>query len=212
MQFSAVIFDLDGLLLDTERVAIDAGVLALAQMGHAVGPDFLTSLIGFDHDEGLVRLSRHIGVPLDSATLHHAWDAAMEEHDDVPVKPGALQLLDRLQVLRLPFGVATNSRRASAHSKLDRSALVGRITTLTSYEDVARGKPAPDVYLETARKLGCPPERALAFEDSDVGAAAARAAGMTVIQVPDLLAPTGDVPHHVADDLIAGAIWAGLID
>jgi HAD superfamily hydrolase (TIGR01509 family) len=210
--FAAVIFDLDGLLLDTERVSIDAGVAAVADLGHVVTPGFMMTLVGIDNRAGIVRLNAHLGTDMDADLLDLAW----QRHSDrimsagVALRPGADILLARLSAAGMPHAVATNSRTRRAEEKLANSALAGRIATVVGYDLVPAGKPAPDVYLEAARRLGVDPAACLAFEDSDPGVAAALAAGMTVVQVPDLLPATGGRAHHLAATLLDGAAWAGL--
>ena len=111
----------------------------------------------------------------------------------------------------LPCAVATSSRRASALRKLDLTGLAPHFATVVTFDCIASPKPAPDPYLEAARRLGIAPGRCIAFEDSDPGAAAAHAAGMTVVQVPDMAETTGPHAHHLAASLIEGARMAGLI-
>lgn len=212
-QVAAVIFDLDGTLLDTEAAGLEAGIEALAELGHTVDAATMRGLIGLDSPTALARLSTHLGVVLEQEHTMSHWRAAMERRcrSGVPVMAGVAELLDRIDSLGLPRGVATNSRTQGAISKLEASSLAGRFEVVIGFEQVARGKPAPDVFLEAARRLSVAPARCLVFEDSDVGTRGALAAGMTVVQVPDQLASHALQAHFTAGSLLEGARWAGLM-
>lgn len=205
--YDAYIFDLDGLLIDTESIAMDAGLEVLGAMGHAVGRDFMLSLIGIDEAEGHRRLVAHLGRDVDFAALGAAWSNAVQRRQakGIPVKAGAAQLLDALVLQNRPRAVATNSRTANAERKLDMAGLRDRVEIVVGFDAVPRPKPAPDVYVEAARRLGAQPARCVAFEDSDTGVAAAIAAGMTVIQIPDLVLPGNGDAHHRAVTLTEAA-------
>jgi len=210
--YDAVIFDLDGTLIDTEALAIPAGVEALAELGHAVSEDFLHTLVGIDDATGVQRLSAHLGIPLERETVNAAWDTAMARRmsGGIPLKPGAADILDLVDGLGLPKAIATSSRHPQAYIKLDHAGLTARFTHVVTFDCVTAPKPAPDPYLRAADLLGAAPARCLAFEDSDTGARSAQAAGMKVIQVPDLLPASGGHAHYIARDLADGAAWAGL--
>jgi HAD superfamily hydrolase (TIGR01509 family) len=213
MRYQGVIFDLDGLLLDTERLAVASGIEALADLGHpGVEERLMRSLIGLDLPAAIARLRGELGATLDAEVLRRRWDDAMDRMllTGVPTRPGAAALIDWLAGRGVPFAVATNSRTARACHKLDHSELAGRVGTVVGFDLVVAGKPAPDVYLEAARRLGIRPDLALAFEDSDTGAAAALAAGMTVVQVPDLVESRTRRAHYTARSLAEGARLAGL--
>lgn len=110
----------------------------------------------------------------------------------------------------LPCAVATNSATATALGKLESAGIARHFAHVVGYDAVARPKPAPDVFAEAARRLGAAPGRCIAFEDSDTGVAAALAAGMHVVQVPDLQASGRAGAHHLAPSLVDGARRAGL--
>ena len=110
--------------------------------------------------------------------------------EGVPIKPGVVELLDFLASRDLPRAVASSAQRATIENHLGKAGLLPRFTTYAGRDDVALPKPAPDVYLEAARRLGIRPERCVAFEDSSIGLAAAHAAGMKAFIVPDILRPT----------------------
>lgn len=209
MMFDAVIFDLDGTLVDTERLIHAAGIEAFAELGVAVDPAFLHGLIGKDDVTG-AGLIRAAFPDMDVRAFDAAWVAGVDRRmtEGLPLKSGALELLG---LIGHPRAIATSSSRRQADRKLNRSGLAAHFAHVIVLEDVARAKPAPDPYLLAAARLGVPPGRCVAFEDSETGAASARAAGMTVVQIPDMLPASGLHADLVAPDLLSGARGIGLI-
>jgi HAD superfamily hydrolase (TIGR01509 family) len=206
--FDAVLFDLDGTLIDTESVSIRTGLEVLAAMGHPVDPMLLHSMIGKDNvtsdrilQERMPDLDiRHFGIVWRQA-FHDAID------QELVLKPAADHVL---ATIRLPLGLVTSSSRPGAESKIAMAGWSGRFSVVVSCDDVRRTKPEPEPYLQAAKALGTDPSRCLVFEDSEVGAEAAFRAGCTVVQVPDILPATGRWAHHVAENLLVGARMAGL--
>lgn len=212
--FDGVIFDLDGTLIDSESVTIAAGTLAFAVHGYQLPPAIFHSLIGVDEPTGARMLHAALGPGLPLPAIEADWRRATRAHyakTGVPLRPMVLELLDALAIRRLPLAVATSSSRAGAEWKLERAGLRAHFTTVVTRDCVQRPKPAPDPFLIAARRLGLPPSRCIAFEDSETGAAAAMAAGMTVVQVPDVLPTDGRNATLVAPDLMSGARAAGLV-
>jgi beta-phosphoglucomutase-like phosphatase (HAD superfamily) len=210
--YDAVVFDLDGTLIDTETLCNAAGVAACAEMGMPVDLAFFESLAGI-HDEDRVRLiSAHIGRAVPQLPFFANWDrhVAVRMQDGI-LKPGATDLLARIAVLGMPMALATSSRGEPARAKLARAGLARWFPVVITFDDVTRGKPAPDPYLLACARLGVTPSRALAFEDSEPGATAAHVAGLTVVQVPDIHPTDGRHAHFVAATLLVGAKAAGLI-
>ncbi|MCX7645365.1 MAG: HAD family phosphatase [Rhodobacteraceae bacterium] len=211
MPFDAAIFDLDGTLVDTERLVLEAGMEAFAALGHEPDVAFLVSLIGIAEAEARDRMHNRFAGRIDLDRLDRAWEAASRRRydDGIPLKPGVPELLAGLGAL--PRAVATNSHTASARRKLAATGIAAHFAHVVGFDAVARPKPAPDVFLEAARRLGARPSGCIAFEDSAAGVAAALAAGMTVVHVPDLHGAAVEGAHFRADSLIEGARMAGLL-
>lgn len=203
----AVVFDMDGLMLDTER--LDRWAWQTVASRHGLHfPDALhATLIGRRSAETEAELKSHFGAAIDYASVRGEVSALWREHvagSGVPLKPGLIELLDTLDALGIPKAVATSTVRTSALLSL--GALRARLDAAVYGDEVARGKPAPDIYVRAAEVLGVAPGACIALEDSLPGVASAHAAGMTVVMVPDLVAPTPSVPH-VCDSLVTFARW-----
>ena len=208
--YDALFFDLDGTLIDTESLAITAGLAAFAGAGVPVTEGFLHSLIGTDEPTAATRIRLH-RPDADLVEVNSRWSAGFKALVDLglTLKPGVRDLLDQLS--HLPRALVTSSGRISAHHKLGLVGLGSDFAAVVTLEDVTRAKPAPDPYLLAAERLGVAPARCLVFEDSEPGAEAAHRAGCTVVQIPDVVAASGRWAHHIAPDLLSGARLAGLL-
>lgn len=208
--YDAILFDLDGTLIDSESLAVASGLAAFAEAGFPVDLAFMHRLVGVS-GPGSVRIitERHPGLELAllDALWHERFSAAVQA--GLTLKPGVAELLGH--ALHLPRGLVTSSRRADAHAKLGKVGLAASFAHVVTLEDVSDPKPAPEPYLLAARLLGVAPARCLVFEDSEAGSEAAHRAGCVVVQVPDVVPSQGRWAHHLADDLISGARAAGLI-
>ncbi|MDO9524232.1 MAG: HAD family phosphatase [Gemmobacter sp.] len=211
--FDAVVFDLDGTLLDTESIAMAAGMQVFADFGHPIELAFLHGLIGKDEVTGSALMAARLGPDFPLTDLRRVWRSTVQTRfgDGIPLRPGVLDLLSALDDLGMPRAIATSSRRDSALWKLERAGLGTRFETVVGLGCIQNPKPAPDPFLLAAKLLDVAPARCLAFEDSDTGAASALAAGMVVVQVPDVLQTEGHNATHVAVDLMSGARAAGLL-
>lgn len=205
----AILFDLDGTLIDTESVAMTAGRAAFADLGHDVEDDFLHQLVGVDQPTSRKFIQSYLP-QLDVKALAAAWDQRFDAAilENLPLKTGARALL---AAAKIPLAIVTSSGRSAAHHKLRLAQIDHHFRAVITVDDVTRPKPAPDPYLMAAAQLGYPPERCLAFEDSETGAEAAHRAGCIVVQVPDLVPTQGRWAHHIALDLMAGARHYGVI-
>lgn len=214
MAFAAVIFDLDGTLVDTESVALRGGMAAVAALGYAGDAALFHSLVGVDDVTGAAVLRARFGADFPVDRIGALWDAECDRlmaAEGLPVKPGALAILDRLKAMGRPYAIATSGRRARSRAKLALAGLAGRFDRMVTFDDVTHPKPHPEPYLRAAALLGVAAPDCLVFEDSDPGAEAARRAGCTVVQVPDLVSGHGRFAHHIAPDILTGAALAGLI-
>jgi HAD superfamily hydrolase (TIGR01509 family) len=191
----AVLFDMDGLLIDTEAVYIEAYHAAARTVGVEMPLELCHSMIGVPSRECETMIQDHFGpaFSVDRFQGHFNDHAHRLLDSHVPVKPGAAEILDYLTGRGLPLAIATSSRATTVQRHLGRAGLLDHFTAIATRYDVERAKPHPDVYLEAARRLGVTPERCIAFEDSNVGLTAAHAAGTMAIMVPDIVPPTPEV-------------------
>ena len=186
----AVVFDMDGLMLDSERAINECMARAASDLGHELPASLWLQMIG--GGDGLCRrlLTERIGANATVELLARA-EAMYDVVADAGIdhRPGIVDLLDWLVARGIPRAVATSTRRPLAMRKLAAAGLLPYFDAVATSSDVAAPKPAPDVYLLAASKLGVAPARCLVLEDSPTGVRAALAAGMTPVQVPDMLVP-----------------------
>jgi HAD superfamily hydrolase (TIGR01509 family) len=187
---------MDGTLLDTERVAQQAFFTACDELGVAPRRDLLKRCVGAAEPIARQVLKDGYGPGLDCERFFQAWNRnfnSLSRLMPAPLKEGAIALLDAVAQLGLPMAIATSSGTSDAIEKLQQAGLLGRFRTVIGADQVHRPKPDPEVYLKAAAFLGVDPRACLALEDSEYGVRAAHAAGMTVIQVPDLTEPSADL-------------------
>lgn len=204
----AVLFDMDGLLLDTESLYLQAMQAAARSLDREMPLAFCHSMIGVPGRECDVMIQDFYGPGFSIVELRGHYSAIIKQllETSIPVKAGVAELLDFLDAHGLPAAVATSSRRVTAAHHLGRAGLLERFKAVATIDDVERAKPHPDIYLEAARRLGVAPEHCIAFEDSSIGLTAAHAAGTMAIMVPDILQPlpaTRGKCIAVVDDLHA---------
>lgn len=195
-RLSAVILDMDGLMLDVERVARVAWKLAMRDRGYEIGDDVYMRLVGRTIRQAEEILKEAFGDDLPFEDIRRRKRRYIDKHVDrygISIKPGLSDLLDFLEQVGVPTAVATSSGRESVDRKLAAVGLTGRFDVVVCGDDVERGKPAPDIFLTAADRLRAQPERCLVLEDSEAGVRAAHAAGMVAVMVPDIQPPSEEV-------------------
>ena len=202
-----VLFDMDGLLLDSERLARDAFVRACEDHGYAADLVTYQQCIGSTYDKTRELIMAAYGEDFPYEAIDERWSHhyhARLAKGPVPVKDGALALLTHLRVREVPMALVTSTRRATAEEKLEATGLIRFFSSLICGGETERGKPDPDPYLAGAARLELEPSRCWAVEDSANGVRAAVSAGCTVFQVPDLVAPTAELErlgHQIVESL-----------
>lgn len=191
----AVVFDMDGLLFDSERLYAETILTAAREVGCPMSHDVFLQLVGRSRDTNHRFLIEHYGADYPLEALIAAWGRHFQAlaASDLRLKPGALALLDLLDELGLPRAIATSSTHAAVRRNLERHRLVDRFHRVVAHGDYATGKPSPDPFLAAAERLGVAPASCLALEDSHNGVRSASAAGMMTIMVPDLIPPTDTI-------------------
>ncbi|MGF7161977.1 beta-phosphoglucomutase-like phosphatase (HAD superfamily) [Rhodoligotrophos appendicifer] len=192
----ALIFDMDGLLLDTEGVYKRSWTVAAAGLGYDLTDTLYLSLIGItiaDCEKCLVE-SFGQDFPLEQFRA----DARSRYEDivlaeGIPLKPGVCTLLDWAAVLDLPCGIGTSTVTEEARHRLKHHGILDHFAAVIGGDQVIHGKPDPEIYLKVAQALKQEPEHCLVFEDAHSGVRAARAAGMSVALIPDLLPSTEEI-------------------
>lgn len=192
----AVIFDMDGTLVDSEGVSRRAWSLAADELGVDLPDAFIDTLMGRNSRACNSLVVEHLGG--NEALAQRVVDMHLElflklAETDLKLKPGAHEALEALRSVGLPLAVATSTARVRALPRLERFSLTSYFTSITCGNEVANGKPAPDIFIESARRIGVDPAACAVIEDSHNGVRSGHAAGAQVFMVPDLMAPTPEV-------------------
>lgn len=191
----AVVFDMDGLIFNTEAIYRDAIMAVAADGGHDIPLHFYLSTIGMSGEATRIAFKKQCGKEFDFDLF---WTTAEKQFYAMTklqlcLKAGAIELLDFLDDARLPRAIATSSRHEDVQHHLAARGLLDRFQTIVARGDYSRGKPDPDPFLKAAERLGIEPALCVALEDSYNGVRAASGAGMMIIMVPDLLPPTTEM-------------------
>lgn len=189
------IFDMDGLLLDTERVYQESWEVMAGQFGQSPEPAFPVAVSG-TCGEGMRELIRRYYPAVDPYAFQAGCIARVDQILDEqgpPVKPGARELLEYFHTQGIKTAVASSSGRKRILSNLRRVNLNNFFDAVVSGEEVVHGKPEPDIFLLAAEKIGCRPEMCYVFEDSVNGVRVGMAAGCITVMVPDLVPPPKDL-------------------
>lgn len=201
MPLEAVIFDFDGLIIDSEWLIYETAQAAFAAHGHELGIEAWATIIGTNDEttegwwESVCRAAGVTG--FDQAHFDEAYQAQPREgRDELPALPGVVDLIDELNRAAVPIGVASSSPISWLHRHLGRLELLDRFGAVIGADLVGgKGKPAPDVYLRACADVGADRSHSVAIEDSAHGVTAAKAAGMAVVAVPSQITRFNDFSH-----------------
>ena len=209
MTLQAVVFDFDGLIIDSEWVIFETARAAFEQHGHELTVEAWATIIGTNDrtdQEWWDTLCEASGISdFDQAMFDAAYEAQPRAgRDDLPALPGVAELIEALAAEGVALGVASSSSRSWLDRHLGRLGLIDRFGALVGADAVGGvGKPAPDVYLKACADLGAAPPRSVAIEDSAHGVTAAKAAGMAAVAVPSQITRFNDFTHA---DLVVASV------
>jgi HAD superfamily hydrolase (TIGR01509 family) len=182
----AVVFDLDGVIVQSEEVWDDVREQYVREHGGRYDVEAQRAMMGMSSTEWSHFIHEELGVSASPAEINADVVAMMAAHyrERLPLVAGAREAVQRMAAA-FPLGLASSSNRPLIDTVLELAGLSTLFRATVSSEEVAHGKPAPDVYVEVARRLGVPPDRCVAVEDSHNGIRSARAAGMRVVAIPN---------------------------
>ena len=210
----AVVFDLDGVLIDSEQVWDEARRELARELGRSWRPEATRAMMGMSSTEWSRYMHERLAVPLQPADISRKVVERLRAlyDQELPLMPGARAAVRRLAA-RWPLGLASSSNRELIDHALELAGLAKEFQVTISSDEVAAGKPRPDVYLEACRRLGAPPPGCVAVEDSGNGIRSARAAGMRVMAIPNRALPPEPEALAAADlvlDRLAGLTAAAV--
>jgi len=192
-EIRAVVFDMDGLMLDTEPIYKRAWQAAASELGCGLDDHFYATFVGRPNDDCEQLLLHRFGAQFPLAPFRlrwrELWDADATANG-IRTKPGLLELLTLLDTLKIPFAIATSSEAGETEFCLRAAGLDGRFPVRVTRDQITHGKPAPDIYLEAARRLQIDPAQCVALEDSEAGILSASRAGMVPLLIPDGATPS----------------------
>lgn len=196
MTITAVVFDMDGIIFDTERLSYEAFARASEEVGWVPSRDAFLASIGLPRASIPPKLTEILGTGFPATQVldrsYELLEEAVKRHGP-PVMDGTAEILDALADRGIPAVVATSTETDTARRYLATAALLERFVGVVGGDQVTHGKPAPDIFLRAADALAAPPTEVLVFEDSENGVRAGHAAGMRVVMVPDFIEPSGEL-------------------
>jgi len=209
--FSAAIFDMDGLLLDSERCLMNAWLAAALAHGRPLTEEDFLYTVGRNASESRDRLIHLLGSETEYRAVQRVvFDRLGPESERVfPLKPGAIAVLELLSKMRVPCAVASSTHTKEIRRRLAAVDVLHHFLAVAGSDEVSRGKPDPAVYELAARRIDAEPSACLVFEDSENGANAALRAGMAVVVIPDIRAPQISRALAVLPSLYAAVLHLG---
>ena len=193
-----IIFDMDGLMFDTEAIGFRAYEEVGKEWGLSTSFDIYETLIGVDKRDTCERYRQLYGADMDAELFYRQVGDRIQEimdREGIPMKPGLLPLLDAIEEADIPKIIASSTGQDGIRSYLKRCGLDERFKDTISSDQVKRGKPHPDIFLAACRKMGTEPEEALVLEDSPAGICAAHSGNIPVIAIPDLK----EIPEEIRE-------------
>lgn len=209
LPLEAVIFDMDGLMIDTERIAQRAWQIAGREGGFEIDDETYILAVGRTREDTKKIFLDKYGASFPFDNLYERKQQIMYELIDtegIPTKPGLFELYDLIDDLGIAKAVATSTARPTALKKLRIVNALDRFEVIVCGDEIKNGKPEPDIFLEAASRLDIAPEKCMVLEDSEAGVRAAHTAGMTPIMVPDMKQPSAEIADLAAH--VLPSLWA----
>ncbi len=192
-KYKAVIFDMDGLMFDTERITKKIWKEACKEIGLDISEEIFYKAIGLNKEDGRKILENELGSKFHYDKAKEIRDKLYFEYmekNGTPLKKGLLELIDFLEKNNIPKAIASSSSREIIEYLLKNAELISNFPIIVAGNEIKRGKPNPDIFLKASEKLKISPTECLILEDSNIGIKAASNAGIDVIMIPDILEPT----------------------
>jgi HAD superfamily hydrolase (TIGR01509 family) len=194
-----VIFDMDGLMFDTEKISLSSWLEVGKSSGYELSEDIILQLVGLNRVDGGKVFRTHFGeqFPFEEMLerrMQHSENFILE--NGVPIKTGLFELLDTLDNLGIKKAVATSTARAKAEIILSKAGILNRFDTIICGDEITRGKPEPEIFLKACERLNVSTEDAVVLEDSEMGLLAAHKGGIKCIIIPDIKPPSLQYEKH----------------
>lgn len=188
-----VIFDMDGLMFDTERLAVDSWINIGREKGYDIKEEYILETIGLNDVDSAIVLKKHIGEDFPYDIISDYWHENLTnliEEGKVPEKQGLKEILDYIEKKGIKKAVATSTARARAEKLLSNAGVLHRFDTVVCGDEITHGKPEPEIFLKACSNLHIEPKDAIVLEDSEMGLLAASRAGIRCVLIPDLKQPS----------------------
>lgn len=199
MEYTGAIFDMDGVLFDTEKVYQQTWHEIAAELKVTLGDGFLADISGSSGVHMNQVIEAYFQVPDGAGIARECMDRVRKKLSvHVPMKEGVREILELFQQKGMPVAVASSSLSQQIEANLKNAGIDGFFSEIVSGTEVEHGKPAPDIFLRAAKRIGCKAEQCFVFEDSENGVKAGYAAGCATIMVPDLIVPSPQIRQYCA--------------